>query len=564
MASKPIPSSTLAKIDHWARGLAEFKTTGDKHTALETLVGLLSRAEIRKLRELTDAIGYRYDVVAKFPLEVCQSIAKYLPLQDVFAIQRVSSTWHNKFSSPELTGSLLRQWHGKGAGMLALPTSDGIPTNALIAQKAEEMTAYRMGRAFTTRRHNWTLSSSSKTLTAVAYFDGILAWITQSHQIQVRYLESGNTITFMNTFPHEYLRCIGVSRSIVAASSESGCCYVWELESKKLHTFDIKDDRPPPQIQQAIGQRLVVSKNTVVIQHDVSIMQTTETRYMVWKLKAKKSMYLIVELPQLPLLPWSHHNDVKIVLSPNGDKLLYCRKMKRAGELHLVFAHFSCFGVPRGHKALCIPDPGGHCARVDMHVPTESAVVIWTFVSLEHVAPSEVELTQGTNKLRITSVVYDTINDDILVKKALIPNVDALGPGETIDNGTWFNTHIHNIFFWKGIAYYRIRRYIGNKVYSVLKVMNFQQLSSRDAEMDNWDDAHPCGSPIGQERVERVLENAMAWDTSNFNGDDRFLINYTQKECRVWSFDKNVTMVGQDLECKMRMDVARQARLTRA
>lgn len=53
----------------------------------------------------------------------------------------------------------------------------------------------------------------------------------------------------------------------------------------------------------------------------------------------------------------------------------------------------------------------------------------------------------------------------------------------------------------------------------------------------------------------------MPWDSSNFKGDERYLINYSYDEFGVWCFDKDITMAGQDLEYKVRMSEARQARL---
>lgn len=83
----------------------------------------------------------------------------------------------------------------------------GEPSRALIAQKAEEVTAYRAGRAFSMRRCKWSLPSTTKLSTAVAYFDGILAWITENHQIRVIHLESGDDESFKPTFPTSRRHC---------------------------------------------------------------------------------------------------------------------------------------------------------------------------------------------------------------------------------------------------------------------------------------------------------------------------------------------------------------------
>lgn len=515
-------------------------------------MSLLSKGEIQKLYRWTDAI-------AKLPLEICQNITQHLAFQEVFAAQRVSTIWQNKFGSPELTRPLLGRRCEKWDTTLASDMPDGQSIGTQIAQKAKYVTAYRTGKAFSMWHCKWDFRISPKLSRSVAYFDGILAFITKQNKIHVRDLDSGKSELFTPEIPEDRLRSVGVSSFIVAAITESGVCHIWELEAKKLHS--IRVPVPPHPSQRMISQALIVANNTVLIQHDVDAAHPFNFILTAWRLNADIAAHARITIPTRSSAIWLSRGSLKIMLNSAGDSILYCNKCRdNKGMLGFQFVRLSVFGELQEDNFLQLPYSVDHYAEANISVPTDGQIVFWTFVSQQHIRIWG--SAKQENKLEVISVVYDPITHGLLTKRVLLSSDDNIGPGEyTEDERSPITKVKYNVFFWKDTAYYRTFRYTNHQMSSVLKVIDFNNATCRDADMGTMPGAasHAISNHKGCE--DSHFTEAFSWLHSVFMGDGKYLINFNLRECRVWCFDKNVTMADQDLEYKIRMNEERGVRL---
>lgn len=347
--------------------------------------------------------------------------------------------------------------------------------------------------------------------------------------------------------------------------SESGHCYVWELKSKKLHHFIYTGDGIPHRALQSDRLMLLVSKGTVAIHEKITRENPDEAKFTIWKLDDAVPLHCSVVLPQRAFTQWRFTqwpdlDDIKIVHSADGETLLHCNKTQYGEDVNFRFAVWSRAGEFRDRRSLFIKGLGKRSAEVHTPISRDGPNVIWTFISPEHVIPNgEVWTSNWSVDLHITSIIYNTKTHEVSTKNATIPTHDAVCPGELVDKLPGEVAPKLNIFFLNDVAYYQICRYVGRQVHFVLKVINFQDLTCRNAEMDRVKNLDSSGFANGG--IKWARRQSMPWDSSNFKGDERYLINYSYDEFGVWCFDKDITMAGQDLEYKVRMSEARQARL---
>ena len=517
------------------------------------------KIEARALRPWTKCSKIGVDALHALPLEICQNIAQHLDIPEIFPAQRVSKHWLRTFGSSELVWPLLKTRFHEWNDILASPVIEDLSGAAFAARKAEQLTAYRTGRAFSMRHGTWSLGSSvrdARGFSPIAYFGGLLAWITEENDVRLLDLESGKEKRFVSKRHSARMEHIGVSSSLVAAVNdlEHSTCHIWELDCEKTYTLALPR---LPSIRQ-----LSVAQKTVVVSHENPYVNLSEIGFTVWRLGFGASVEIRSRLDE-----WLHINRLSIkgavvMLNPAGDTIYHFTEAEHTDGFAFRFISLSITGEIKKTSFLRMPAPSNKLAEVSISVPTDGQFVVWTYVSIEDVIPRKIGSVMPQTNLHITSVVYKPLSDNFCFKKAMIPTQYAYGPGEFMDSVMGFSeTQEYGIFFWKDVCYYLTRRYVNNSVHSVLKVIDFAKLASMDAPMHGPPDPEPLEYGDGQKRGNYKYGKAIAWDASIFRGDDKFLIHYNQWAFRVWCFEKNVSMVGEDPYHKEYMARAREIRL---
>lgn len=64
----------------------------------------------------------------------------------------------------------------------------------------------------------------------------------------------------------------------------------------------------------------------------------------------------------------------------------------------------------------------------------------------------------------------------------------------------------------------------------------------------------------GEDSDRRLTDENNMWLLSRFLGDEKFLIQCSRQEFRIWCFDKNLKMAGEDMEYKRMMGEAKEKR----
>lgn len=153
----------------------------DSALSLQSLYVSLSHHELREFRRWIDQVDFRYDLLSNLPLEVTQQILGYLPLHECFRMRRVSKEWSRRLSAPQTLEHLLRSWYSGAEAKVEIP--NGLTASAVLASRAEQVDAYRSGKAFSMNNATWSFPNLDSTTRKIAYANGYIAWIESSNNI---------------------------------------------------------------------------------------------------------------------------------------------------------------------------------------------------------------------------------------------------------------------------------------------------------------------------------------------------------------------------------------------
>ena len=162
-------------------------TDTDVVLSLLNLFVTLSRYELREFRQWIDQVEFRYDLLRNLPLEITQQVLGYLPLYQCFRIRRVSKAWLHILSEPATLGQLLRFWYSEAEANFLIPK--GLTSPTVLSAAAENVDAYRSGKAYSMMKWAWGSTDSGFNTTSVAYSNGYIAWVDGIHHLHRLHLE---------------------------------------------------------------------------------------------------------------------------------------------------------------------------------------------------------------------------------------------------------------------------------------------------------------------------------------------------------------------------------------
>ena len=499
-----------------AIALAKLDTPEKQRKALYGLLEKLSRSQVRELSGLLNRIDFDCDIVGNLPVEITIMIFQHLQFHQVFQARRVSRKWMQVLSSPDILDPLLQQWELMGETSLRIP--ENLSPQSIRSLKAEHIDAYRTGLAFGKLAYPWD-SPTTEVPADIAYSDGILACIDMERRVvSVLYIELGIRYTYVPQ-NREKMACITVSTSMVAATTLSGNCYIWEIPNGRACSFHLTSVLP---------HALVSSETTLAVLAESRIDHVTT-----WNLESQKSYCFPATVRQNRVGDVNEgglRNEKKIMVDKTGHSVVLFERAVGDPET-IYFIRMSLEGYVEASGSLIIPTTDFYVSSPG-YLGHARCPTVWFFVQcrrnhrLGDVSTEDV-VEEASDLLR---VVYDWEQECLRLDHHSV-NLLRNNLGDEMSNFT-------DIVFWKDVAYYR-----AHASTTGLKVIDLRDDKCRVADMDRWT----------SNQVERLdfygSERYGDRDETRFPllfGDEVYLVNVFAGGVVVWCFDKNITMANED------------------
>ncbi|EEH19679.1 hypothetical protein PABG_01938 [Paracoccidioides brasiliensis Pb03] len=214
------PATLAANFIHAFRALP---TPDARQQFFRALVPRLSHKECSFVIDLFHD-RFHFDLVSRLPIELLAQVASYLPPWDVF----VSKRWNDLWSSSSVCSSC---FHACFPGQ-QLDTSN--PEWPLLFRRAAKCRlALVTGRPY---RRIIIPSTPNFPDELIAYHDGKIVTGLSPNQIQLLYIETGETMTFQ-TENRESISDVEISNSAIAAITKNGYCHVWNFQTGEKGSF---------------------------------------------------------------------------------------------------------------------------------------------------------------------------------------------------------------------------------------------------------------------------------------------------------------------------------------
>ena len=499
----------------------------------------------------------RFDIVGQLPLEISQEVAQYLPLHENVAAQRVSRRWLRIFT--ETLKPLLQGWYGdqNSNNPHALRIPEGLSDTAITSLRAEQVDAYRTGRAFSFRSEKWHLLSVRFIIRNVAYADGVLAWIDANRRhVSLWYLETGHQ---QQLDSQDILEYIMLSTSLVAATSKSNRCYIWDRDTTQRYSFPIATSSVKVLAATIFGKIVVIQHEPVDSSYSASSAELT-----IWRLDGATvtSSDCSVSLHEASHDHWatydSQYTHWAAYRSPHTPKVMF----HHSGKAIILFKcdespdgdtfYFTRLGINgqiQDEGRLVVEMTSRRWSATSASMLVDGCTSIWVYTR------GPLDWEGGDTDLKLTYVVYDSNKNGLGLKETCVH-------AQELDLPEVFATS----FFWNDVAYFRTTfsndgcyddsgelEGKSRKEKETLKILNVLSLNEggcRKAQMGTI-----------AESVDEIYRHKYPGDgtslESEFFGDGRFLISCTHRECRIWCFEKHVPLGGEDLEYKKARQVTK-------
>ena len=512
-----------------ANAFAKLDTADKQRKALNGLFARLPRSRIRDSKVILYSIDFRYDIIGNLPLEINMMIFQHLHLYQVFQARRVARKWTQILSSLKILDPLLHQWDLMGETALRIP--EGLSTQAMRSLKAEHIDAYRTGLAFSKMSHTWDQPHELIPGT-ISYTGGTVAWVSTTWRaISVFIFESGALSAFVPS-NREQVISMTLSSRMVAVTTASGFCYVWEITGRP-YSFRLPN---------VIHNSLVSSGKTLAVLH--SSLPSSRDRaplrdfVATWNLDTQRSHSFSAAVRQDRITDMCNENSqglTKIMVSKcEQSVLLFELVIDDPGAIYFIRRGLD--GHVQSSGYLTMPtncfysmEYGEQRLSSDARFPT-----IWSYVSQLKIEASWSRPTvdEPGEPSDLVRVLYDPDQDCLRCEHHFIQLVQS-----KFDD----RPNIENIFFWKDVAYYRADcSEAGLRIIDLkddkCRAANMGWHTSADFERFNYYDKN-TGDHRNPFKSRPLLF-----------GDETYLVNVFSDGFVAWCFDKNITMANKDEE----------------
>ncbi|KAL6714358.1 hypothetical protein ACLMJK_007781 [Lecanora helva] len=434
--------------------------------------------------------GAHYDIVAGLPPEIVATIFHYLPLHQVFSARRVSSSWSWKLSSVQLIDGLLKSWFPNDQVSLRIP--EGLSSQAVPALKAEHVDAYRNGNPFSTSTLP-TPGISYPDMYAVAYRDGVLAWLTfQCIEMRIYWIESGEQIT--RTIDGAYRPSeIAVTSQLVCIRTGTDKFQVWKLPSMEMmEPWSLKPS------QDRINS-LDASGTTLAILYDLSA-RAPEVDMAIWDVD-DEPIHLKARIQEEFAL-----TDVQIMADDASKSVILLERAQIGGSA--FFTRFDTKGSVLAKGSINnLYDSLYIRSHLPMPINVNGSATVWILYK-EH-SPHYPEYDTSRPALSIRRVFFNLTKNEFSLATARIC---------TEAEDRMFIIYL----VWKDCVYCQD----SGSIWYII------DLKERKIE------------PVHLGRFSRCTESH--WKI--LYGDETYIIWAHNDEIKIWNFDKNIKIANQDWE----------------
>ncbi|KAF2145056.1 uncharacterized protein K452DRAFT_295612 [Aplosporella prunicola CBS 121167] len=122
-----------------------------RRVALTGIVERLTAAEWRQLALAVHTHDFRFDLIARLPVELVAAVFVHLPVHAMFLYARVSRRWRVLLSSEHVRHCCLAQWYSDRDPMLHCQSANIHDRDAL---KAKHVKCFEEARPYSLRRYN--------------------------------------------------------------------------------------------------------------------------------------------------------------------------------------------------------------------------------------------------------------------------------------------------------------------------------------------------------------------------------------------------------------------------
>ncbi|KAL5332994.1 hypothetical protein BJX70DRAFT_382321 [Aspergillus crustosus] len=232
------------------------KSTGSARRAVyHQIIDELSPSEWRDVKNRINERSFRKDILGDLPLELAVHIIRYLNLDDMHLLRRVSRRWHDVLSSKSACSTVFRLYTGSPL----VKDFAGWSRRRLRLEKGYPPRRSQIDMPF--------LSGLSPDFSGGKY-----AYTTDGNTILVVFdLASGESQRFCTRHRHKFMK-IRLSESIVAAITIRGYCHVWDLMTEK--TDNIRLPNTDVSLFAASGFRIAMCFGSQVLHYDLRSQKT--------------------------------------------------------------------------------------------------------------------------------------------------------------------------------------------------------------------------------------------------------------------------------------------------
>lgn len=459
---------------------------------------------------------FKCDIIAKLPMELSLQIFSYLEIYFLARSRRVSRKWMGLLSSsPKLSYHYLRPFFG---ARYPRDVGKGPSMAGDLSRTLEEVDAYRTGRAFTKRFFLRTGKPFGRSLHVphvkdhTAYCHGIVAWIDEYERgvLHTLRLDARTAIEYVAT-EREKLTRITISESMVAATTVTGRCYIFELVSGEVHVIRLRS---------ASVSSLVSTGKTIAILHkpahpDFLVYLTT------WSLTNRKTHSFSPDMCSLGQA--THRYSYRVLVDRSEASFIYFEQtrdsppempnMRGCGKMTFFATRLALDGQVISRSSYIVD--GAHQDReLNTPVPSDNGG------SFEIWSDYPYMMTPSDDDFQLIRLKYQletgSLELQILPQFANVPNI--LRP--------------EDIFYWKDIGYGFLNG--GESTLDSLFVADFDQGVCKEAEM--W--------TLSMTDCEEASMYQIR-GSPRIVGDDKFVLVLHADGFIAWCFDKSFTMADE-------------------
>ncbi|KUJ08562.1 uncharacterized protein LY89DRAFT_690997 [Mollisia scopiformis] len=246
-----------------------------RESELTSLVPYLSLSEVRALRLRLNAIVIPNDLCTRFPLEIVESIAQYLDLEEIIQARHISKSWWHVFGCRESSVQFLK-WHFPLVWEQDFKhltkdeqVSDRMSPHKLLLTEAEKRIRIKQGQY-----HSMEVYQLAHSLKEVQYCNGRMAFraVNNSHgdneSINVWDLRSEVSVLYTDENREDIYRWQLSDSLIVCEKRGPPTLLVWRLDR------DISDS--------PTAVRLPSNYRSLSVRHKQIALITHQSEVMVW------------------------------------------------------------------------------------------------------------------------------------------------------------------------------------------------------------------------------------------------------------------------------------------